>query len=429
MEPGLTLTSPEKGTHKADTIAFSILAAVSFCHLLNDMLQSLVPAIYPLLKISFHLDFRHIGMITLAYQLTASILQPCVGFYTDRRPHPYSLPLGMACTLFGLIALSTAADFPALLVAASLVGLGSAVFHPESSRVARMASGGAHGLAQSVFQVGGNVGAALGPLLAAFIVLPRGRRSLLWFCSAALVAIVVLVRVSNWYQARDTKSTNAPKKERVRSTHPAVSPKKAAFSIAILAALVFSKSFYLASLTSYFTFFLMSKFHISVVSSEIHLFLFLAAVATGTILGGPFGDRFGSKYVIWCSILGVLPFTLLLPYANLFWTGVLSLVIGVILASAFPAIVVYAHELVPDRVGMISGLFFGLAFGIGGIGAAILGWLADLTSLEFVYRICSSLPLIGLLTALLPNIERTGSIVHSNAAVEGGGSATALSGS
>jgi FSR family fosmidomycin resistance protein-like MFS transporter len=384
--------------------AFSILAAISFCHFLNDMVQSLIPAIYPLLKSAFHLDFGQIGLITLTGQTTASLLQPLVGLYTDRRPKPYSLTAGMGFTLVGLLLLSLAVSFGKILVAVALVGVGSAVFHPESSRVARMASGGQHGLAQSLFQVGGNAGSALGPLLAAFIVLPRGQSSIAWFSLAALLAIIVLANVGAWskkHRAAKAKSPAAHTDHR-----PALSSRKVVLSVAILIALVFSKYFYLASLITYYTFYLIQKFHVSVQNAQVHLFVFLGAVAAGTIIGGPIGDRFGRKYVIWGSILGVLPFTLLLPYANLFWTGILSVVIGLILASAFSAILVYAQDLIPGKVGMISGLFFGLAFGMGGVGAALLGELADHTSIDFVYKVCAFLPVIGLLTAFLPNLEK-----------------------
>jgi FSR family fosmidomycin resistance protein-like MFS transporter len=384
--------------------AFSILAAISFCHFLNDMVQSLIPAIYPLLKSAFHLDFGQIGLITLTGQTTASLLQPLVGLYTDRRPKPYSLTAGMGFTLVGLLLLSLAPSFGRILVAVALVGVGSAVFHPESSRVARMASGGQHGLAQSLFQVGGNAGSALGPLLAAFIVLPRGQSSIAWFSLAALLAIIVLTNVGSWSK----KHHQAKAKSRLAHAdhRPVVSSRKVVLSVASLIALVFSKYIYLASLITYYTFYLMQKFHVSVQNAQVHLFVFLGAVAAGTIIGGPIGDRFGRKYVIWCSILGVLPFTLLLPYANLFWTGILSVVIGLILASAFSAILVYAQDLIPGKVGMISGLFFGLAFGMGGVGAALLGELADHTSIDFVYKVCAFLPVIGLLTAFLPNLEK-----------------------
>jgi MFS transporter, FSR family, fosmidomycin resistance protein len=389
-------------TPKSRTVV-PVLAAISFSHLLNDLIQSLIPAIYPILKSAFQLDFAQIGLITLTFQLTASLLQPLVGLYTDRRPSPFSLVVGMGFTLVGLILLSQATSYPALLLSAALVGMGSSVFHPESSRVARMASGGRHGLAQSVFQVGGNMGSALGPLLAAFIVVPRGQGSIAWFSLVALLAMVVLFNVGRWYQGRVRSAAARPAPAQVTSAH---SSRRVALSIAILVALVFSKQVYIVSLSSYFTFYLIGKFQLSVQAAQVHLFVFLAAVALGTIIGGPVGDRIGRKYVIWCSILGVLPFTLALPYANLFWTGVLSVIIGLVLSSAFSAILVFAQELVPGRVGMIAGLFFGLSFGLGGLGAAALGELADATSLDLVYRVCAFLPAIGLLTYFLPDVER-----------------------
>jgi FSR family fosmidomycin resistance protein-like MFS transporter len=403
MSTGTSLTGAAVSSRitQAESTAFRILASISFCHLLNDMMQSVIPAVYPILKTTYHLDFSQIGLITLTLQLTASLLQPLVGIYTDRRPTPYSLSAGMAFTLAGLVLLSAAPTFPMICIAVALVGMGSSVFHPESSRVARMASGGQHGLAQSLFQVGGNAGSALGPLLAAFIVLPAGQRSIAWFSLAALVAIIVLARVGAWYKANRRTS----KKAQARSAASNLPRAKIVLALSVLIGLIFSKFFYMASLNSYYTFYLINKFHLPVRSAQIHLFIFLGAVAAGTIIGGPIGDRIGRKYVIWCSILGVLPFTLLLPYANLFWTGVLSVIIGVVLASAFSAILVYAQELVPGRVGTISGLFFGLAFGMGGLGAALLGRIADATSIAFVYRVCSFLPAIGLLTAFLPNIE------------------------
>jgi len=380
---------------------FPVLAAISFCHLLNDMMQSLLPAIYPILKSSFRLDFGQVGLITLTYQLTASLLQPLVGSYTDRRPQPYSLPVGMGFTLTGLILLAIAPRFEILLCAAALMGMGSSVFHPESSRVARMASGGQLGLAQSVFQVGGNLGSSLGPLLAAFIVLPLGQSSVAWFSIAALLRMFVLTNVGRWYKGHELR------KSRTKQLHEqALLPRrKIVISLAVLISLIFSKYFYLASFTSYYTFYLMSTFHVTVQSAQIHLFVFLGAVAAGTVIGGPVGDRLGRKLVIWCSILGVLPFTIALPYANLFWTAVLSVVIGMILASAFSAILVYAQELLPGKVGMISGLFFGFAFGMAGIGAAVLGELADFTNIHFVYVVCSFLPLIGLLNGFLPDLR------------------------
>jgi MFS transporter, FSR family, fosmidomycin resistance protein len=383
--------------------AFRVLAAISVCHFLNDLLQSVIPAVYPMLKDSYHLDFGQIGLITLTLQLTASLLQPVVGIYTDHRPTPYSLPAGMACTLVGLILLSVAPRFAVILLAVALVGIGSSVFHPEAVRVARMASGGQHGLAQSLFAVGGNAGSALGPLLVAFVVLTAGQRSIAWFSFVAVLAIVLLTRVGAWYKAH----TTAREKSRadLGEHHSPLSSRRIALAVTVLVALIFSKFFYLAGLTTYYTFFLMSKFHVPVRTAQIYLFVFLGAAAIGTFAGGPVGDRVGRKYVIWCSILGVLPFTLLLPYVNLFWTGLLTVIIGLILASAFSAILVYAQDLVPGRVGTISGLFFGLAFGIAGIGAALLGELADRTSIEFVYRLCSFLPAIGILTAFLPNLE------------------------
>ena len=398
-------TQTELGT---ETV-FTILATVSFCHLLNDLVQSVLPALFPILKTSLNLSFGRVGLIALTAQVTASLLQPLVGFYTDRRSTPYSLPFGMCFSLVGVLLLALATSFATLLMAAALMGVGSAVFHPESSRVARMASGGQHGLAQSLFQVGGNAGSALGPLLAALIVV-RGQRGSAWFSLAVLLMILLLIRVGGWYQE------HAPHHERARRTlqeEPALPLRRVARPVAILLALIFSKYFYLASLVSYYTFFLISKFHLSVRSAQIHLFIFLAAVAAGTIVGGPVGDRFGRKVVIWCSILGVLPFTLLLPYASLFWTAILSVVIGLILSSAFSAILVYAQELMPGKVGMVSGFFFGFAFGMGGIGAALLGKLADLTSIGFVYKLCSFLPLIGLLTGFLPNLERGRAIQRS----------------
>ncbi|HEU4997153.1 MAG TPA: MFS transporter [Gemmatimonadaceae bacterium] len=388
-------------THR-DRTAFAVLGAISFCHLLNDTLQSLLPAIYPVLKSQYALDFGQIGLITLTYQLTASLLQPGIGHFTDRRPQPYSLVVGMAFTLAGMLALAVANSFMLLLGAAALVGIGSSVFHPESSRVARMASGGRHGFAQSLFQVGGNAGSSLGPLLAAFIVVPRGQSSIAWFSVIALVAIAVLFKVGGWYARRHRPVAGAaPRVEQA----PQVSKARVRGALAVLMVLMFSKYFYLASLSNYYTFFLMRKFGLSVQAAQFHLFAFLGAVAAGTIIGGPVGDRIGRKHVIWWSILGVLPFSIILPYANLLWTGVLSVVIGLILASAFSAILVFAQDLVPGRVGLISGLFFGFAFGMAGLGAAVLGQLADHTSITFVYRVCSLLPALGALAVFLPDLE------------------------
>jgi FSR family fosmidomycin resistance protein-like MFS transporter len=389
---------------KADGTSFAILGSLSLSHFLNDLIQSLIPSIYPLLKAEFALDFSQVGLITLTLMLTASLLQPIVGLYTDRHPKPYSLVVGMCLSMSGLLLLSYAQTFGAVILSAALVGVGSSIFHPESSRMARMASGGRHGLAQSVFQVGGNAGSAVGPLLAALLVVPNGQASIAWFSLAALLGVVVLSRVGAWYGARVKARVASVAK--APSVQGALPPRRIAVSIAILIALIFSKYFYMASLTSYYTFYLIHRFGLSTQASQLYLFLFLGAVAVGTLLGGPVGDRFGRKFVIWGSILGVLPFTLALPHANLFFTAVLSVPIGLILASAFSAILVYAQELMPGRVGAIAGLFFGFAFGMGGLGAAVLGELADRTSIEFVYQVCAFLPLIGLLTAFLPDTKR-----------------------
>ncbi|MFY3333028.1 MFS transporter [Achromobacter xylosoxidans] len=383
--------------------AFAVLGAISVAHLMNDMIQSILLAIYPMLKDSFSLSFAQIGLITLVYQLAASLLQPFIGFYTDRNPKPYSLPVGMGFTLAGLLLLSVAPSFGWLLVAAVLVGTGSSVFHPESSRVARMASGGRHGLAQSLFQVGGNVGSALGPLLAALFIIPHGQRSVAWFSLAALFGMAVLTGIGRWYAANRARLKPRARREGAGN---GLTRNQVLGALGVLGLLVFSKYFYLASLNSYFTFYLIDKFALSVREAQLYLFLFLAAVAVGTVVGGPVGDRIGRKIVIWVSILGVAPFTLLLPYANLFWTGVLVVVIGVVLASAFSAIVVYAQELVPGKIGMIAGLFFGFAFGMGGLGAAALGKLADATSIGYVYQVCAYLPLLGIVAVLLPDVER-----------------------
>jgi FSR family fosmidomycin resistance protein-like MFS transporter len=389
------------GMKRAEGTVFTVLGAISFCHLLNDMMQSMLPAIYPMLKAGFDLSFGQVGLITLVYQVTASLLQPLVGLYTDRRPKPFSLAIGMGFTLVGLVLLSIAPSFLTVLLAAALVGTGSSVFHPESSRVARMASGGRHGLAQSLFQVGGNAGSAIGPLLAAFIILPRGQSSIAWFSLAALLGMVVLANIGLWYKRNAGPRT----KKSAAVIDNGLSAAQVRRAFIVLLTLVFSKFVYLASISSYYTFYLISAFHVSVASAQIHLFIFLGAVAVGTIAGGPIGDRFGRKHVIWWSIVGVLPFTLALPYVDLFWTSVLSIVIGIGLASAFPAIVVYGQELMPGKVGTVAGLFFGLAFGIGGIGAALLGQLADMTSISVVYHVCAFLPALGILTAFLPDLE------------------------
>lgn len=383
-----------------------VLAALSVAHLLNDTMQSLIPAIYPILKAELHLDFSHIGLITLVNQLTASILQPFVGLYTDKRPQPFSLAVGMGFTLIGLVLLSLAGSLPLVLVSVAFVGIGSSVFHPEASRVAHLSSGGRHGFAQSIFQVGGNAGSSLGPLLAAVIVVARGQRSIMWFSLLALTGMVVLTGVGRWYgKTLAARRKAAAHGNEIEHLSP-VSRGRVIFSLGILIMLIFSKYFYLASMSSYYTFFLIEKFGVSVKNAQLHLFIFLFAIAAGTFLGGPIGDKIGRKAVIWGSILGVAPFAIALPYANLFWSGVLSAAIGVILASAFSAILVYAQELVPGKVGLMAGLFFGLAFGLGGIGSAVLGALADKHGIPFVFQVCSYLPLLGLLTALLPNLDR-----------------------
>jgi FSR family fosmidomycin resistance protein-like MFS transporter len=384
----------------------AVLAAISVCHMLNDVIQSLIMAIYPMLKSALALDFSQIGIITFTFQGTASLLQPFVGYYTDRYPTPYSLVLGMGSSLIGLLLMAFATTFAMVLLAAALIGMGSSVFHPESSRVARLASGGRHGMAQSVFQVGGNFGTAIGPLLAAFIVLPFGQTSLAWFSGVALIAMVLLAGIGAWY-GKTLKFGNGEGNGNGASVDEmlaisSLGQNQVRRSIAILLALTFSKQFYLVSITSFYIFYLIQTFDLTIQSAQIYLFIFLGAVAAGTVIGGPIGDRIGTRRVIWWSILGVLPFTLLLPYVDLFWTAVLSVVIGLILASAFPAILVYAQGMIPGRVGMVAGLFFGLAFGIAGVGAAILGWLADHTSITFVYHVCAFLPAIGLLAAFLP---------------------------
>jgi FSR family fosmidomycin resistance protein-like MFS transporter len=381
---------------------FPVLWAASFCHLLNDMMQALLPAVYPILQGGFNLSFAQVGFLTFVYQLTASLFQPFIGYYTDRRPMPYSLPFGMGSSLAGLMTLAYAPNYGTLLVGGMLLGLGSSIFHPESSRIARLASGGSHGLAQALFQVGGNFGTALGPLAAAFFVLPRGQHGLAWFALAALTGIIILTGLGHWYQSNGharRPSSNAA----VR--HPTLSKGQVSRAMATLIALLFSKYIYLASFTSYYIFYLMDKFGVTTRDAQIYQFLFFAAVAAGTVAGGPIGDKLGRKFVIWVSILGVLPFTLILPYAGLTLTAVLSIIIGFVLASAFPAIVVYGQELMPGRVGMVAGLFFGFIFGISGIGAAVLGALADWTGIQFVFKLCSYLPMLGVLTAFLPNLR------------------------
>ena len=393
-------------TPTATATVFPILVTLSVCHMLNDLMQSLIPALYPMLKDQLHLDFAQVGMITLAFQLTASLLQPTVGIYTDRKPLPFSLAIGMGSTLIGLILLSVASDYPSVLFAAALVGSGSAVFHPEASRVARVASGGRYGVAQALFQVGGNVGSAVGPLLAAFIVLPRGQGAIAWVSLAALLAMALLTRVGIWYAAR-LRPVNAAAPPAAAMASP-VPPAQMWFYLCVLMLLLFSKNVYSASLTSYFTFYLIERFNIPVQAAQVQLFIFMAAIAAGTLIGGALTDRIGRRPMIWISILGALPFTLALPFANLFWTAVLTIIIGILMASAFPAILVYAHELMPGRIGLVSGIFFGVAFGLGGLGAAAMGYVADLRGIAFVYQLCSYLPVIGLVAWFLPDLSRRG---------------------
>jgi MFS transporter, FSR family, fosmidomycin resistance protein len=404
----MTKRATDSVTAGVDGTVFSVILAISFCHLLNDMMQSLLPAIYPDIKADFGLSFGQIGMVTLVYQVTASILQPIVGLYADRRPTPLALPGGTLFSLAGLVVLSIAHSYPVLLMGASLLGVGSSVFHPESSRVARMAAGGRHGLAQSLFQVGGNAGSALGPLAAALVVVRWGQSSVALFALLSLLSGAILWNVASWYKHHGLARLDRGASH--RAVHARLPQSTVVRGIAVLLALIFSKYIYLTSLTSYYTFYLIEHFALSVQAAQLHLFVFLAAIAIGTIVGGPIGERFGRRRVIWLSIVGALPFTLLLPYASLFWTGPLTVIIGLILASAFPAILVYAQELVPGKVGMISGVFFGLAFGVGGVGAALLGALADATSIPYVYRLCAFLPLIGLLTVWLPQEPRADAV-------------------
>ncbi|MGA4474501.1 MFS transporter [Ectopseudomonas chengduensis] len=400
--PAATTLAGASPVSQASPLVMRVIGACALAHLINDLIQAVLPAIYPMLKLNYGLSFAQIGLITLTFQLTASLLQPWVGYHTDRHPKPWLLPAGSLCTLVGILMLAFVGSFPAILLASALVGVGSSTFHPEASRIARLASGGRYGLAQSTFQVGGNAGTAFGPLLAAAIIIPYGQGNVAWFGLFAAFAIVVLYGLSRWYRHH---LTLFKLKQGGVATH-GLSSGRVKFALLILALLVFSKYFYMASFTSYFTFFLIEKFDLSVASSQLYLFLFLGAVAAGTFFGGPIGDRIGRKQVIWFSILGVAPFSLLLPHVDLFWTGVLSMVIGFILASAFSAIVVFAQELMPGNVGMIAGLFFGLMFGFGGIGGALLGYLADIHGIEEVFLICSFLPLLGILTALLPSLKK-----------------------
>jgi FSR family fosmidomycin resistance protein-like MFS transporter len=399
--PAVTSLAGVSPVSQASPLVMRVIGACALAHLINDLIQAVLPAIYPMLKLNYGLSFAQIGLITLTFQLTASLLQPWVGYHTDRHPKPWLLPAGSLCTLVGILMLAFVGSFPAILLASALVGIGSSTFHPEASRIARLASGGRYGLAQSTFQVGGNAGTAFGPLLAAAIIIPYGQGNVAWFGLFAAFAIVVLYGLSRWYRHH---LTLFKLKQGGVATH-GLSAGRVKFALLILALLVFSKYFYMASFTSYFTFFLIEKFDLSVASSQLYLFLFLGAVAAGTFFGGPIGDRIGRKQVIWFSILGVAPFSLLLPHVGLFWTGVLSMVIGFILASAFSAIVVFAQELLPGNVGLIAGLFFGLMFGFGGIGGALLGYLADLHGIEQVFLLCSFLPLLGILTALLPSLK------------------------
>jgi len=386
----------------ANNTTFAVILSLSFCHLLNDMMQSLVPALYPILKDSYALSFGQIGFITLAFQCTASMLQPLVGMYTDRKPQPYSLVVGMGFTLVGLLLMSHANSYPLILLAAALIGMGSSVFHPEASRVARMAAGGRYGLAQSLFQVGGNMGSAAGPLLAAFIVVPRGQESIVWFSGAALIAMIVLFQVGHWYKAHRHTPKPTARKATAAAGHVTLSRARVGVAVAILVALLFSKNVYSASLGSYFTFYLIEKFGVEVQTAQLFLFAFLVGIVAGTILGGVVGDRVGRIPVMWFSILGALPFALMLPYASLFWTGILAVVVAIIMASAFSAILVYAQDLLPGRVGLVAGMFFGVSFGLGGLGAAALGEIADHAGIEAVYEVTPFLLLLGLLTAFLP---------------------------
>ncbi len=405
MAASASASSASSLTDSANSTTFAIILSLSFCHLLNDMMQSLVPALYPILKDNYALSFSQVGLITLAFQFTASMLQPVVGMYTDKKPQPYSLMVGMGFTLVGLLMMSHAHSYPVILLSAALIGMGSSVFHPEASRVARMAAGGRYGLAQSLFQVGGNLGSASGPLLAAFIVVPRGQESLVYFSGAALIAMIVLFQVGHWYRARRTASARPTARKGaagvVAGGH-GLSKGRVFFAVTILIVLLFSKNVYQASLGSYYTFYLMQKFGLSVQAAQFYLFAFLIGIVLGTLMGGWVGDKIGRIPVMWFSILGALPFALILPHANLFWTAVLAVTVAMIMASAFPAILVYAQELLPGRVGLVAGMFFGFSFGLGGLGAAALGKLADMTSITFVYQVTPFLLCLGLLTAFLP---------------------------
>lgn len=398
-----TVIVNEQHKEVIEKTAYSILISVAAAHMLNDLMQAVIPASYPIFKEKYNLSFAQIGLITFSYQMAASILQPFVGFYTDKKPKPYSKIYGMMFTLAGIILLSYAASFPVILASVILIGTGSSIFHPEASRVAYLASGGKRGLAQSIFQIGGNMGTAIAPLLIAWIVVPNGQRYIIWFVVTAGLAIAVLSHIGRWYKNHLTLTA---KKKVALVDLPNLTPRQITLSVIILLVLIISKYFYFAGLTSYFTFFLIEKFNVSVQDAQFHLFIFLLSVAAGTVLGGPLGDKFGRKYVIWFSVLGAAPFTLILPYVDLVWTSILSVVIGVIISSAFPAILVYAQELLPKRLGMISGLFYGFAFGMGGLGSAVLGYYADHYGIETVYRICAFLPLMGIIAWFLPNLKK-----------------------
>ena len=401
MEIANTNTSTPP-TDLAQKTVYPILFSIAFAHLLNDLLQAVIPAAYPILKDNYQLSFTQIGLITFAYQMAASILQPIVGLYTDKKPKPYSQIFGMVFTLGGIILLSFAASFPIIILSVVLVGIGSSIFHPEASRISFLASGGKRGLAQSIFQLGGNAGTAIGPLLVALIVVPNNQHYIIWFVIVAIIALFVLARIASWYQNHLTLRA----KKKVEIILPDLSQTKIVLSVVILLVLIFSKFFYMASISSYFTFYLMDRFQLSIQDAQFHLFWFLASCAVGTLIGGPLGDRFGRKYVIWFSVLGAAPFALMLPHVDLFWTGILSVIIGIIISSAFPAILVYAQELLPKKLGMVSGLFYGFAFGMGGLGSALLGNLADHTSIDYVYHLCAYLPLIGIIALFLPNLKK-----------------------
>ena len=402
METSIDTTS--KGKELAEKTVYSILFAISFAHLLNDLIQAIIPSVYPILKESYNLSFSQIGLITFAFQITASIFQPFVGYFTDKRPQPFSQFYGMLFSFFGVVLLSFANSFPLIIVSVMLIGTGSSIFHPESARVSYLASGGKRGLAQYIFQVGGNFGTALGPLLVALIVVPHSQKYILWFLIAAVIGLVIITKISIWY--RDHLIYKKDKANQFTHFHD-LSKKKVNWAIAILLIVIFSKFFYTASLSTYYIFFVMDKFQLTIKQAQFHLFIYLIAYAIGTLMGGPLGDRIGRKYVIWFSVFGAAPFALLLPYANLFWTDVLMIIIGIIISSAFPAILVYAQELLPKKLGMVSGLFYGFAFGMGALGSALLGKLADITSIQYVYGVCAFLPLIGIICYFLPNLKKT----------------------